>query len=60
MLARKLDSKTIAMIRARADFFFQEQLKRLGPVPSPIIAHSSAPPRPKRGRPRKQPAGVTP
>lgn len=46
-------------IKERADFFFKEQCKRLGPVSTitPVLplldAHSSAPAPKKRGRPRK-------
>lgn len=44
-------------VKARADYFFKEQCKRLGPVSTltpvlPVLdAHSPAPR--KRGRPRK-------
>lgn len=34
MLSRKLDKRTIRMVKERADFFFAEQCKRLGPIES--------------------------
>lgn len=45
--------------KERADFFFKEQCKRLGPLPTitplvPVLdAHSPVPAPKKRGRPRK-------
>lgn len=59
MLKKKLDSKTSAFVKARADFFFAEQVKRLGPLPcavmdaSPVISPVVAAAPRKRGRPRK-------
>lgn len=48
MLAHKLDKRSLAAVRARADFFFQEQVKRLGPLPVTALhadtALSSPPP----------------
>jgi len=44
-----------ASVKQRADFFFKEQCKRLGPItiiPVVPVAHSPAPAR-KRGRRRK-------
>lgn len=32
MQSRNLDKRTIRMVKARADFFFEEQCKRLGPI----------------------------
>lgn len=62
MLARKLDTATLKLVRQRADFFFSEQLKRLGPLPElrcdaaisspPILVTPAAR---KRGRPRTKP-----
>jgi hypothetical protein len=34
MLSRNLDKRTIRMVKERADFFFAEQCKRLGPIES--------------------------
>ena len=56
MLKSKLAPETLRHIKARADFFFSEQCKRLGPITTitpvlPVLdAHS---PVRKRGRPRK-------
>lgn len=58
MLARKLDSRTLAAVRARADYFFSEQLARLGPLPGALSPQPvPVPAAKKRGRPRKQPVG---
>lgn len=52
MLKSKLAPATLKHVKARADFFFNEQIKRLGPLP--IIAPAPLPVTPvKRGRPRK-------
>ena len=59
MLKRKLDSKTLKLVRDRADFFFNEQLKRLGPLPGlhidavPALLPVTTLQTNKRGRPRK-------
>lgn len=42
MLARKLDTRTLSAVRARADFFFQEQVKRLGPLPVTALMADAA------------------
>ncbi len=57
MLKKKLDARTNAFVKQRADFFFAEQVKRLGPLPAAVM--EVCPPVPvlaaprKRGRPRK-------
>ena len=57
MLRTKLDTRTISAVKLRADYFFAEQVKRLGPLPGAHI--EVCPPVPvlaaprKRGRPRK-------
>ena len=40
MLMRKLDTKTLAAVKARADFFFNEQLARLGPIPGLTVQNA--------------------
>jgi len=35
MLIAKLNTATTAAVRAKADRYFKEQLKRLGPLPKP-------------------------
>ncbi len=48
----KLDAKSRAIVRKRADELFFAQCERLGPVPLPSDYRNPDPPR-KRGRPRK-------
>lgn len=56
MLCRKLDPHTLKAVRARADFFFNEQIKRLGPLPVEALmadaALSSPPPLIKAAAPK--------
>lgn len=40
-------------VKARADFFFAEQCKRLGPIIAPLPVLDAHSPVRKRGRPRK-------
>lgn len=51
MLKSKLAPATLKHVKARADFFFAEQVKRLGPIIAPAPLPALAPV--KRGRPRK-------
>ncbi len=48
----KLDPKSRALVRKRADELFYAQCERLGPPPPPDNFCNPEPPR-KRGRPRK-------
>lgn len=52
MLKSKLAPATLKHVKERADYFFQEQCKRIGPL-SPIIAPLPVLSPVKRGRPRK-------
>lgn len=53
MLKSKLAPATLKHVKARADFFFQEQVKRLGPLP--IISPAPAPVLAKRTRRKPNP-----
>lgn len=55
MLKSKLAPETLRHVKARADFFFTEQCKRLGPIIAPLPVLAVAPIK----RPRK-PRKVTP
>jgi hypothetical protein len=59
MLRTKLNTSTLATVKARADYFFEEQCKRLGPL-TPLHTFTPAivplaPPKARRARRKSNP-----
>lgn len=48
MLKSKLAPATLKHVKARADFFFNEQVKRLGPIIAPLPVTALAPTKRRR------------